>query len=135
MPESENTQICVFAYFMYVLVRALPKNRDQIQKYFFIKCYIDYVQIFFCVSSQKMAFQKIDFPLYFHQLGPLTLPTVGRCQSSGCKWKWKCGLQTMSRHGRSQERNLNTTFVTDKGKLSFHPDGHFKRSPAGPCPG
>ena len=36
VPEPENTQIHVLAYFMCFLVRALPEVRDQIRKQFFL---------------------------------------------------------------------------------------------------
>ena len=66
MPEPENTQIRVFAYFMCFLVRALPKVRDQIQKHFFDKVLYNYCSKFFL--ERFVLSKKMDFPLYFEKV-------------------------------------------------------------------
>ena len=80
VPEPENTQIHVFAYFMCFLVRALPKVRDQIRKQFFDKVLYNYCSKFFFEHlGPKMAFQKNYFALYFHKL----IWEVGRSTENG----------------------------------------------------
>ena len=68
MPEPENTQIHIFAYFMCFLVWALPEVWDQIQKQFFflIKCYIFTVLNFFVERLvPKYGVPKNEFPTVF----------------------------------------------------------------------
>ena len=67
MPEPENLQIHIFAYFMCFLVWALPEVWDQIQKqFFFIKCYIFSVHNLFVERLvPKNGVPKNGFPTVF----------------------------------------------------------------------
>ena len=69
MPEPENTQIRVFAYFMCFLVWALPKVRDQIRKQFFDKVLYNYSSKFFLERfGQYLKKSKNGFPIVFSNL-------------------------------------------------------------------
>ena len=69
-PNQKRHEIRKYAYLRVFMVSALPEVRNQFQKPFFDKVVYNYCSKFFwwSVSSQKMTFRKMDFPLYFQKV-------------------------------------------------------------------